>query len=84
MSGVAFNEPSPDHVPGLMESINRAFADLPHDVDAALVGVATDKGSNAAFLIRVGETWKVETWIGKEWGTPKPDYGIAVMKTWKF
>lgn len=79
--GVAYVEPSPDHIPGLMASINSAFATLPRDAHGALVGIATDHGANAALVVRVGDTIKVETWIGKSWGSPKPSYGVAVMKT---
>jgi hypothetical protein len=81
MSGVAFTEPHPDHIPGLMASINGAFAQVPADAHGALVGIATESGGNAALVVRVGETVKVETWIGKSWGTPKPSYGVAILKT---
>lgn len=81
MSGVAFNAPDAEHLPGLMASINGAFAQLSPYAHGALVAIATESGGNAALVIRVGDSVKVETWIGKTWGTPKPSYGVAVMKT---
>jgi hypothetical protein len=83
--GVAFNEPPAEHLPGLMASIEGAFAHVPADKRGALVTIWTDAGANAALVVRAYEgeriNVKVETWIGKSWGTPKPSYGVATITT---
>lgn len=44
--------------------------------------MATEKGANVALVAKVGESWKVQAWVGKSWGTKDVQGGAAVMKTW--
>lgn len=82
--GVAF-EPPPAHLlPDIMASMARAIATLPPDADGAIVGIATDKGANAAIVARLPAGFEVQAWIGKSWGE-RVTYGAEVQKvfTWK-
>lgn len=83
---VQFNAPPPGQI---MASVNRialdAAAGLPAGAKGAVFGIATEKGGNAVFVQRFdGEKidWIVTAYIGKEWGQPKPNAGVAVVMTW--
>ena len=83
--GVEFNAPPLAALPALTKSIEGALSVLEDDDIAVLVGVATETGVNAALVVKTGGTWNLDliTWVGKEWGAPKPSYGVAIRKRWK-
>lgn len=84
---VQFNEPPVHLIADIQASITNAIAQLPSDVDAALVGVADRKGGwNAAFVAKSPDgSIGVQAWIGKSWGNDSAlDYGVQVMKTFKW
>jgi hypothetical protein len=83
--GVQFNRPPDVMIPSIMGSIARAFDSLPPDVDGALVAIGTNKGANAAFVVRAPHGVDVVTWIGKSWGDGgELNYGVEVQKVFKW
>lgn len=81
--GVKFVTP-PDHmVPALTDSITRATAALEPDDKVVVVGIATETGMNGAVVAQGAKGWDVVAWIGKDWGAPRPYYGVGVLKRWK-
>ena len=84
LKGVEFNPPPPSILASVMRQIDAQVATLPPDADAALVGVATNKGVNAAFVARVPGGFEVQAWIGKTWGADVLDTGAAVKKVFRF
>jgi hypothetical protein len=83
-TGVRYAEPPADAIPSIKASIEKAIeaANLPPGAKGTIVGIADEKGANGAVVIRAGRGWDVVSWIGKEWGAPKPHYGAAVRKVW--
>ena len=83
--GVQFVAPPADLIPEITGKISRAI-DAIGDADAAFVGVADRQGGwNAAFVTKGMHGWQVSTWIGKSWATDADlDYGVQVLKVWKF
>lgn len=79
--GVAFNAPPEDLVPSIRASLDKAIATLPPGANGALVGIATERGVNAAVVAKGDHGWQVSAWIGKTWSGPV-EAGARVMKTW--
>lgn len=82
ISGVAFNAPPPDVLPGIMASIGKAVAALPPEKTGALVGLVNETGANAVIVTRLAGGWDVQAWIGKRWDTSGVQYGAALRKVW--
>ena len=54
---------------------------LPSHASGAVVGLATDRGMNAAVVHRIGSRFAVASWVGKSWGS-RITAGGAVQATW--
>lgn len=80
---VRTSEPPPHLISDAIAHVTAALAELPPDADAALVAVATDKGANAALVVRGPLGFNVVGWIGKTWGD-EITYGAEVQKVWKW
>jgi hypothetical protein len=83
-NGVAFNPPPASLFKQAMDKINEHVATLPPDADGAIVGVATNKGVNAAIVLKAPGGFEVQGWIGKNWGDEVLDYGGGVKKVFRF
>lgn len=82
VSGVVFSAPPERLIPDITASISRAVAALPEGKHTAVVAVMTEVGANAAIVAKVGEDWRVQTWIGKSWGSSHINGGVEVMGSW--
>lgn len=84
-SGVQFVPPPPLIVSDLRKSIDTALASLKSGERGAIVLVATADGGtvtlNAAVVAKIGETWAIQSWVGKRYGGEVVG-GATVMKTW--
>ena len=81
VKGVAFSAPPPHLIADAARVIDAMTKDLPPGTRGAVVGLATDRGVNAAVVHRVGNRFAVASWIGKEWGSTVTAGG-AVRATW--
>lgn len=81
--GVEFNAPPPHLMQDAMAQISAMVSTLPPDADAAIVGLGTNKGVNAAFVAKVPGGFEVMAWVGKDWGS-EITYGAGVQKVFKF
>lgn len=81
--GVEFNAPPPHLMADAMRVIDDTMAALPPDADAALVGIATNTGENAAFVARVPGGIEVYAWVGKTWGS-QINYGTGARKVFRW
>jgi hypothetical protein len=73
-------------VPLIRDSVQEILTSaeaIPEDADVALIGVAKRGEWNAAFLLRSPNGWHVKAWVGQENGE-RFDYGVGVLKTFKF
>ena len=82
-NGVATVAPPLDMMPSIMGAIDKACLSIPADKHVAVVGVVTNKDgekrANGAIVARVGDHFKVATWLGKSWGTTNSkEIGAAV------
>ena len=80
-SGVLFNAPPNNLLPSISKSIADAIAQLPPGANGAVVGIATEKGANAAVVAKVRDGWEIQAWIGKKWVGPV-EGGGSVRVTW--
>ncbi len=81
-TGVAFREPPVALQPSIRAAIADAVAAIPPGRSGALVGIATEKGWNAAVVSKLGADWEVQAWVGKDWSAPGVSYGTVVRKSW--
>lgn len=79
--GVAWAAP-PSHLFAEASAlVDQMTAQLPADVQGAVIGIATAQGWNAAVVHRVGESFTVASWIGKSWHSELTG-GAAVRVVW--
>jgi hypothetical protein len=81
-SGVAFREPPVALQPSLRAAIADAVATIPPGRNGALVGIATERGWNAAIVSKLADDWEVQAWVGKDWDAVGVTYGTVVRKSW--
>lgn len=81
-TGVAFREPPVALQPSIRAAIADAVAAIPPGRNGALVGIATERGWNAAVVSKLGDDWEVQAWVGKDWQAPGVTYGTVVRKSW--
>lgn len=79
--GVQFRTPPSGLLTSIRAELDKSLAALPTNATGALVGVATERGVNAAIVTRLGTGWDVAAWIGKSWGEPISG-GATVRKVW--
>lgn len=79
--GVAFQPPPASLLAQATELLQQTTAQLPPGTNGAIVGLATEKGWNAAIVHRVDDHFVVAGWLGKHWGESLTG-GAAVRATW--
>lgn len=80
--GVAFTEPPTPILADATRIVSQLATDLlPPDAKGGVIGIATEKGWNAAVVHRAGDSFQVASWIGKSWGSGLTG-GAAVRATW--
>jgi hypothetical protein len=84
MKGVEFNPPPASIFQQAQAKIEQYVATLPPDADGAIVSVATNKGVNAAIVMKAPGGFEITGWIGKSWGDEVWDYGGGVKKVFRF
>jgi hypothetical protein len=80
-TGVSYTPPPVSLMKEATRVVERTFAQLPKDANGAVIGVATEKGWNAAIAHRVGDKVQVVGWVGKSWGE-SITAGGAVKVVW--
>lgn len=82
MDGVQFTAPPTHLLADATALIDTLVQQLPPDATGAVVGLATDRGWNAAVVHRsTGGGFQVSSWIGKSWGAGLTGGG-AIRATW--
>lgn len=82
MPGVEFTHPPVDLLSDALRVVAEHAAAIPTGQHGGVVMVATNVGMNAAVVHRVGETFQVGAWVGKNWGTAILSSGGFVKATW--
>lgn len=81
MKGVAFSAPPQSLLADATRLIDEMTRELPAGTNGALVGLATERGWNAAVVHRAGTQFHVVSWIGKSWGE-RLTGGGAIRASW--